>query len=333
LNPVEQASRKKKVCQRVKTAPYKEFYRQAYETPIDCRKQSLDESYARVVLAVAAFEHSDKVNPFSSVREECLADDDGDGTIQGCSVDIMSEDAKAGHDLFYSFGGGAACSGCHNNLDEDFAGVNPNTEKNTYTDHSYHYLGVPYNRRIGYARGSDTGLNQHVTDPTLGIIPGEFKTPSLLNQAKGEEYTTYMHNGYFKTLKQVMHFYNTGTTKYCKDATEASAGDDWEEINARGLNTEFAWLNATIEEVWMEEGEDFQDNSDNVDDSYALCWPEPEFSRVDIPGIVGDRGLTPLQEDQVVAYLRALDDGDFVGFLADETSQATSGPPRGRGRR
>jgi cytochrome c peroxidase len=38
---------------------------------------------------------------------------------------------------------------------------------------------------------------------------GAFKTPTLRNVAKGENNKTFMHNGVLKSLKEVVHFYNT----------------------------------------------------------------------------------------------------------------------------
>jgi cytochrome c peroxidase len=38
---------------------------------------------------------------------------------------------------------------------------------------------------------------------------GAFKTPTLRNVAKGEANKRFMHNGVLKSLKEVVHFYNT----------------------------------------------------------------------------------------------------------------------------
>jgi cytochrome c peroxidase len=38
---------------------------------------------------------------------------------------------------------------------------------------------------------------------------GAFKTPTLRNVARGENNKTFMHNGVLKSLKEVVHFYNT----------------------------------------------------------------------------------------------------------------------------
>ena len=38
---------------------------------------------------------------------------------------------------------------------------------------------------------------------------GKFKTPTLRNVAKGASNQRFMHNGAFRTLEEVVHFYNT----------------------------------------------------------------------------------------------------------------------------
>ena len=75
-------------------------------------------------------------------------------------------------------------------------------------------------------------------------------------------------NGYFKTLKGIVHFYNTRDTKpECPDLyTEAEA-------------------------------------------LAADCWPQPEVSANLNTAEMGDLGLTPEEEDAIVAFLRTLSDG------------------------
>jgi hypothetical protein len=51
---------------------------------------------------------------------------------------------------------------------------------------------------------------------------GLFKTPTLRNATKNERGITkaFMHNGYFKTIEDVVHFYNT---RFVKIACEIAA--------------------------------------------------------------------------------------------------------------
>jgi cytochrome c peroxidase len=107
------------------------------------------------------------------------------------------------------FQGKARCNHCHS--------MQPDTEtgKVLFTDYGYHNLGVPRNEQNPFylthtainplgTKAVDTGLGQ-----TLGGDPrenGKFRVPTLRNV----QYTgPYFHNGYFKTLKEVVHFINS----------------------------------------------------------------------------------------------------------------------------
>ena len=79
----------------------------------------------------------------------------------------------------------------------------------------------------------------------------------------------FMHNGYLKSLKEVVHFYNTR--------------------DVYAFNVESGHCpKGTIEKV--------------------TCWPEPEVPATK-DMTVGKLGLTSTEEDQVVAFLKTLTDG------------------------
>ena len=153
---------------------------------------------------------------------------------------------------------------CHNGVPQgqpaDPTGEAP---QQLYTDFRYHHIGVPFNREIpGVAKGEKTGLTAHVTN----IEPGTFKTPTLRNVAKGlsASFTkAYTHNGWFKSLESLVHFYNT------RDVL-----DTCEELGI---------ANATAQEA-------LENN----------CWPRPEFPNP-IRGLVGNLRLTPEEEAALVA--------------------------------
>lgn len=124
--------------------------------------------------------------------------------------DAISEAARRGHKLFK---GQAGCITCHNGP--------------TASDDSYHALGVPQNpafrdsplKQITFrfelaSKGvplpeyrtatEDQGLYYVTKRPK---DKGKFRTPSL----RGLRYTApYMHNGVFRTLEDVVAFYNHG---------------------------------------------------------------------------------------------------------------------------
>jgi hypothetical protein len=98
-------------------------------------------------------------------------------------------------------------------------------------------------------------------------------TPSLCptTEAPGPYFQKeFFHNGYIKSLKQLVHFYNTRDTSFAQPVTSGHCDP------------------LTIEKV--------------------TCWPMPEVPN-NIDMTTGDLGLTPLEEDQIVAFLQTLTDG------------------------
>jgi cytochrome c peroxidase len=155
-----------------------------------------------------------------------------------------------------------------------------------YADSGYHNIAVPYNREIKQtvldekgkvvangvtvAPQEKKGLSQHV-----GGLGGVFKTPTLRNVDKGATWSfvkAYMHNGYFKNLEDVVHFYNTRSVlAKCED---------------QGIP------NATAAEA----------KKNN-------CWPVAEFPVGSAaPAILGNLGLTESEEAALVAYMKTLSD-------------------------
>jgi cytochrome c peroxidase len=81
----------------------------------------------------------------------------------------------------------------------------------------------------------------------------------------------FFHNGYIKSLKQLVHFYNTRDKQgYAYNVTSGHCPP------------------GTVEKV--------------------TCWPEPEV-RNNMDMTIGDLGLTDQEEDQIVAFLETLTDG------------------------
>jgi cytochrome c peroxidase len=304
LNPtdrpgVEQNTREKTVCQMVKTAKYKDLYEEAWGEPIDCNQQgdlpAYHISFKRVAVSVAAWQASDDVNSFTSPRDACIRRQpdpfngivDADGVFPCDNLEEVEGDPNLGHDIFYgrndtgrnrpSVGPipgflNAGCAICHNGVPEgDPADPAGNGPRQLYADHGFHCIGTPFNSDIPTTEfGDDDGLAGHTEDPG---DQGCFKTPTLRNAAKNERGITkaFFHNGYLKSLEQVVHFYNTSQAKQdCADL---------------GL------VDATAQEAIAND-----------------CWPSGEFAPQVPPFIVGNLGLTPDEEEALVAYIEALAD-------------------------
>jgi cytochrome c peroxidase len=280
-NDVEQNIREKNVCQRVKTAKYKDLYRQAYGGNIDCSPNpkanpAYRTSFKRLAVALAAWQSSSDVNSFSSKRDKELAKDaDHKFPLTG-----FTNQENLGHDLFYGVtsalnpaGKNAFCAVCHNGVPQGQA-ADPTGEapKQLYTDNRYHHIGVPFNRQIpGVAKEEKKGLKAHVTN----VPPGSFRTPTLRNVAKGLNggfIKAYTHNGWFKSLESLVHFYNTR--------------DKLKKCESLGIT------NATEKEA-------LQKN----------CWPKPEFTKpAPAAVIIGNLGLTTSEEAAIVAYMKTFGD-------------------------
>jgi cytochrome c peroxidase len=287
LNPttrpgVEQNTRVKNVCNLVKTGPYADLYEEAFDEAIDCSPNANEISFKRLAVSVAAWQGSPDVNSFSSPRDACISGAaDADGVFP---CDNLSAEANLGHDLFYGRNDtglndpivNAGCAGCHNNKGP---GSDGNEEDQVYADFAYHSIALPFNPDlIRNSVGADPGLLAHDDLPGnfLGLGDGGmYKTPTLRNVTKNELGITkaFMHNGYFKTIEDVVHFYNT---RFVKVACE-------------GLGIE----QATAEEAIAND-----------------CWPVSEFpdTEVILPGLLGQLGLDADQEAALVAYIRSLDD-------------------------
>jgi cytochrome c peroxidase len=273
------------VCRHVQSQKYAELYEIAWGEKIECN-EAPDISFKRIALAISAWQHSDEVNSFSSKRDIALVNDD-DGAFP---LVHFTDEENLGHDLFYGLesdlnpsGKNANCALCHNN--KGFGSRGEELDQ-VYMDFAYHNLGLPPNYEIkNYDPNiSDQGLSQH-TDP--GTAPGvsplsmHYATATLRNVAKkrGVGVTkAFMHNGYFKTLEQVVHFYNTAAEDSKNDPKKCPPGTTAAQAMARD------------------------------------CWPAPERTvgteaRGVGPGaLFGRLGLTPDEEAALVAYMETLTD-------------------------
>jgi cytochrome c peroxidase len=278
-NDVEQNIREKNVCQNVKTAKYKDLYQKAFGEAIDCQPNPKSNpayrtSFKRIAVALSAWQSSTDVNSFSSKRDKALAaDDNRKFPLVGFTVE-----ENTGHDLFYGIttplnplGKSGGCSACHNGVRQgqpaDPTGEAP---QQIYSDFRYHNIGTPFNREIpGVAKGEKVGLTSHVP----GEAKGQFKTPPVRNAAKGvsADFTkAFTHNGWFKSLESLVHFYNTRDAK--------------KECGALGI------VDATEKEALAND-----------------CWPKSEFPNP-AAFIIGNNGLTTEQEKAIVAYIKTLSD-------------------------
>jgi cytochrome c peroxidase len=303
LNPtsrpgVEQNTREKTVCQMVMTGRYAGLFEEAWGAPIDCNQQGDPPAYhismKKLAVAVAAWQGSEDVNSFSSPRDACIS---GAADVdRRFPCDNLSDEANLGHDLFYGRNDSglnvplkdANCSACHNNKGSNSDGNEPDQ---VYSDFAYHSIALPFNRRLNdNVEGADPGLFAH--DDLPGNVAGlgdqgTFKTPTLRNATKNERGITkaFMHNGYFKSIEDVVHFYSTRFDGTPQDADSAN--------NAKAVCEDLGIEDATAAEAIAND-----------------CWPEPEFpgTAVALGGLLGNLALSQEEEAALVAYIESLED-------------------------
>ena len=183
-----------------------------------------DAAYHSVADAIAAFESSSKVNTFSSRFDAFAAGDEF----------ALSEQEKLGLDLYE---GKALCSQCHPSTPGDYS-TGQAAGKALFTDYTYDNLGLPYNTAfaeppLSFDFVPDVGLGGFLREAGKGedvaaAADGAFKVPTLRNIGKT---APYGHNGYFATLQDIVHFYNTRDV----DAAAWPAPDVPQNVNMEEL--------------------------------------------------------------------------------------------------
>jgi cytochrome c peroxidase len=229
LNPVEQALPDAgTLVERVCAADYAALFKQVWGQSA-CG--DVERAYGYVALSIAAYEGSSEVNQFSSKYDAFLA-----GRAQ-----LTPEEARG----LQLFGGKAGCDGCHPHRPS--RGAPP-----LFTDFTFDNLGLPGNRANPVYRDASNPKGSEWRDEGLGGFlrtsgkytevaaahVGKHRVPTLRNvdlRPAPAFVKAYGHNGYFKSLEAIVHFYNTrDVLPVCAGGTERAGVDCWPEpeINA-----------------------------------------------------------------------------------------------------
>lgn len=232
LNPVEQNNpNPEAVVAKVCAASYADLFKQVFGDVCGNPTQAYDD----IARAIAAWESSTEVNPFSSKYDAWLAK----------QVDL-TEQEQLGLQLFQ---GKARCETCHPSK------VGPRGEPPLFTDFSYDNLGVPRNPdNPWYGQTEFNPAGAAWDDPGLGGFLltrtdyrsdaranlGKFRVLTLRNldkRPRADFVKAYGHNGYFKSIKEVVHFYNTrDTLPLCGALPQEVPGRDCWPAPEVGLN-------------------------------------------------------------------------------------------------
>lgn len=202
LNPLEQNNpHAKQVCIKVAQSNYANLYKSVWgELPKYKSKADVERTYERIARSIAAYERSSESSAFTSKYDAYLAGEYS-----------LTYEEEQGLIVFEGIG---MCSACH---------VPP-----LFTDFTYDNLGVPRNEENPFytmpKKWNPDG--EDWIDPGLGgFLKGEgypadvymaewgkHKVPTLRN-VDLRPYPGFVkafgHNGYFKSLEEITHFYNT----------------------------------------------------------------------------------------------------------------------------
>jgi len=248
LNSLEQAlGTPGDVVTKVCTAAYADLFVEVWGAQA-CDLTNVDTAYDDVALSIAAYEASAEVNAFTSKYDYSLTG----------QAKLTKEERKG----FALFQGKGKCKACHLN-----SGKQP-----LFTDYTFDNLGLPKNSENPFYTELDVNpAGYDWIDPGLaGFLEGRpeyaeyaeealgmHKVPTLRNVdlRPSEDFVkAYGHNGYFKSLWGIVHFYNTrDVLPTCEaDYTEAQAleANCWPapEVPANVNREELGNLGLTLEE-------------------------------------------------------------------------------------
>jgi len=269
--------------------------------------------YDRWAQSIDAFEQSAQVSAFSSKFDAFLAGKykltaeemagfklfDGKGNCNSCHLDGRGTTLKSNqadtsaaamvNPLFTCFG--SANEGVPlNPRDSFYYETKPDAYGFTANPYGFGYrdLGLGTFLRSGFGSGPNPNKRWKQYAPT---VDGQMQVSSARDVAMAPPQcpTTdapgpyfqkgFFHNGYIKSLKQLVHFYNT-RDKYAYPVTSGHCP---------------------------------KGTTEKVD-----CWPMPEV-RNNIDMTSGNLGLTEKEEDEIVAFLQTLSDGFTRPYLNIDT--------------
>ncbi|UCE22404.1 MAG: cytochrome C [Candidatus Aminicenantes bacterium] len=257
LNPLEMNNPDKKtVVLKVKEADYANLFEEVWgRGSLD--EADIDEAYERIARSIAAFERTAEVNPFSSKFDDFWRN----AKAAGLDVESIDEsnwqnyknmgldDAEV--EGLMLFNTKSKCAECH-------VMTSVNGKPPLFTDFTYDNLGVPKNpENPFYSMSSEWNKDgKEWVDKGLGEFLattkefaqyaaeniGKQKVPTLRNVDLRPDdgfVKAFAHNGFFKTLEDITHFYNTrDKTEENWPPPEIKENVNTEELGDLGLTPE-----------------------------------------------------------------------------------------------
>ena len=307
------------VVQKISQGSYAALFSQVFGSGI-FQSGNLAVAYTAVGQAVAAYEASEEVNPFSSKFDASA------NATPPANAYAFTASEQNGMSLFF---GKAQCFACHSSAALDSVS-SLTSGREVFTMYCFANIGAPKNTANPYYQQTNAATNPYGYNPQgtafidygLGANPnpapdgtrfmastagdtaafrGLFKAPSLRNvdlRPSPDFVKSYMHNGVFKSLEDVVHFYNK--RNIAVDSSGNEAAFDLRDGPPLGFTPLFA-----APEVL-----------DNVQNVAGLTPDESRQGEADVAtnGQVGNLGLTASEETDLVNFLKALTDG-FTGSM------------------
>ncbi len=228
LNPLEQnMPDSKSIVAKVKKSVYASLFEEVWGKGALEDQKDVDKTYERIARSIAAYERSAEVNPFNSKFDDFWKKAEASGRdVAAIGEDNWKQYENLGLDSDELFGlmiynTKGQCGACH-------VLTSANGKLPVLTDFTYDNLGFPKNpQNPFYLIPKDWNPDgKDWVDEGLGgylkTIPryakdaqdalGKHKVPTLRNvdlRPTGNFIKAYGHNGYFKSLKEIVHFYNT----------------------------------------------------------------------------------------------------------------------------
>ena len=180
LNPAEMNNTRQTLATSLRGLSYKGMMESIYGKAAFADDDTL---IAAAADALQAFQMSATFAPFTSKFDFAER-----GLVE------LTEQEKLGAKLFDTK---AACMDCHAGIGND---------RKLFTQFSYHNILTPPNPALNNGL-PDPGLALHpkLNEAEKKLAQGRFKTPTVRNIALT---APYMHNGVFKTLREVIEYYN-----------------------------------------------------------------------------------------------------------------------------
>lgn len=326
LNDVEQnLDSPMQLCNRIRTSMPFGMWFAAWNEPLTCQPAVAELVHKRAAFAIAMFESSPEVNAFSSKWDWAADLAMAEHGEVAAPLTLFNDQENLGFALYQ-----ANCtSGCHIGKV-----VQNDIERELFTKPRARFanIGVPRNEdNPFYGMDRLTNDNGDIINPQgvmwtdLGVagrdedgIPGSdfvgreghFKTPTLRNVGKkpGPHFIkAYTHNGYFKSLENLVHFYNTRDMKQsCEEMFNLSV----DPANPMTLSD----AEAMVFDCWPTA--EVQETLTNCDDASNHCKVtllagQSYDSYCDSPESKRDLGnfcMTEEDEAALVAFLHTLTD-------------------------